>query len=411
MDYSAPKGMRDFLPQEMVKREWAIETIKSVYRSFGFVPMDSPALENVETLEKKCGEEIKGQLFRIDDGKLALRFDLTVPLARIASTNTFKKPLKRYCIGPVWRKEEPQKGRFREFYQADADIIGCASMRAEAELIAAACTAIEALGFSGPRVLLNDRRVISAIAKSILPQKETQVLRVLDKKDKVGKHEILRMLMGLGVSGQSAKELVETLTASSSTQEKLKLAQQYDKKAAADLEKIIELVAYYSKDINVEIDLSLARGLDYYTGPIFEIKLSDQIGSVGGGGRYDSLLSFYGQGDFAVGISLGLERLLWLMKDKQLPKNGVFVATAKPEVYPYAIKVASALRAAGISAQTDLNERNLAKQLEYAASYCKWAAILGQREEQTRTITLRELESGKEETVSLDLAVKKIKGH
>lgn len=403
--------MRDFLPDQMAQREWAIETIKAVYRSFGFVPMDSPALENVETLEKKCGEEIKGQLFRIDDRRLALRFDLTVPLARIASTNTFKKPLKRYCIGPVWRKEEPQKGRFREFYQADADIIGCGSMRAEAELIAAACSAIEALGFQGPRVLLNDRRVISEIAKSILPQKETQVLRVLDKKDKIGKQETLRLLVELGATEESAQNLLEVLSAGTSMQEKLEIAQKYHKKAAEDLERIVELVGHYSKDIKIEIDLALARGLDYYTGPIFEIKLSDQIGSVAGGGRYDSLLSFYGQGDFAVGISLGLERLLWLMKDKKTSSNAVFVATAQPDIYPYAIKVASAMRAVGIPTHTDLNERSLAKQLEYAASCCRWAAILGQKEMHASAVTLRELESGKEETLSLELAVRKIKGN
>ena len=211
MDYPAPKGMRDFLPEEMQKREWAIGTIKSVYRRFGFVPMETPALETVEVLEKKCGEEIKGQLFRVDGGRLALRFDLTVPLARVASSNTFRKPFKRYCIAPVWRKEEPQKGRFREFYQADADIIGCASVRAEAELIAAALAAISELGFTGATVRLNDRRIISAIAMKLLEGKEGEVLRIIDKKDKIGEDATVEMLVGIGARKDAAAKLVADL--------------------------------------------------------------------------------------------------------------------------------------------------------------------------------------------------------
>ena len=405
--------MRDFLPEEMEKREWAVETIKSVYRKYGFSPMDTPALETTEVLEKKCGDEIKGQLFRIDDGRLALRFDLTVPLSRVASSNTFRKPFKRYCVAPVWRKEEPQKGRFREFFQADADIIGCQSVRAEAELIACACEALSSLGFSGATVRLNDRRLISNIAGGILPGKEGALLRLLDKKDKMKRGAMLIEFMDISDSDAEAAEkfstFLDTVNSISLNKQKLELAREYSPEAAEDMKRIISLVSQYDKSLKLEIDFSLVRGLDYYTGAIFEIKLSDEIGSVAGGGRYDGLLAMYGQGDSAVGISLGIERLLFLMKEKKMPKKGVFVACVKEEFYPYALEIAAKLRVSGIAAQTDLNERNLKKQMEFAAGACAWIAVVGEKELKEKKITLRNLDSGKEEMVSVEEAAKKIK--
>jgi histidyl-tRNA synthetase len=398
--------MRDFLPDEAAKREWAIDAIKRTYRKFGFVPMDTPALETVEVLERKCGEEIKGQLFRIDDGRTALRFDLTVPLSRVASSNTFKKPFKRYCIAPVWRREEPQKGRFREFYQADADVIGCPTVRAEAELIACAASAIGALGFSGAVVRLNDRRVISAIASELLSGKEGEVLRILDKREKIGDPATVGMLVAAGAKQKDAQKLVADLTAAGKNDARLALAAKYSPEAAESLKEILKLVKEYGK-IEVEIDLSLVRGLGYYTGAIFEISLGKEMGSVAGGGRYDNLLSMYGQADSAVGISLGFERLMVLMKERARAKQGVFVAAVKDEFYPYALSVAAKLRAAGVEAQTDLNARNLKKQMDYAAGCCRYIAVVGEREKKDGKVTLRDLESGKEEMLSLDDAIKR----
>ncbi|MFA6328095.1 MAG: histidine--tRNA ligase [Candidatus Micrarchaeia archaeon] len=406
-DYSAPKGMRDFLPEEAAKREWAIGIIKGTYRKFGFLPMDTPALEMVEVLERKCGDEIKGQLFRMDDGRTALRFDLTVPLSRVASSNTFKKPFKRYCIAPVWRREEPQKGRFREFYQADADIIGCPTIRAEAELIACAVSAIEALGFSGEVVRLNDRRVISAIASGLLPGKEGEVLRILDKRDKIGDAACAEMLAAAGAKQKDAQRLVADLTAAGGNTERLALAAKYSPEAAESLNEILALAKEYSPKIKIEVDLSLVRGLGYYTGAIFEISLGKEMGSVAGGGRYDNLLSMYGQGDSAVGISLGFERLMALMKGRAQEKRGVFVAAAKDEFYPYALFVAAKLRAQGVEAQTDLNARNLKKQMDYAAGCCRYIAVVGEREKKEGKVTLRDLQSGKEELLSVEEAAKK----
>lgn len=407
-DYSAPKGMRDFLPQEAERREWAIGKIKSVYRSFGFVPMETPALESVEVLERKCGEEIKGQLFRVDDGRTALRFDLTVPLSRVAASNTFRKPFKRYCVAPVWRREEPQKGRFREFYQADADIIGCPTVRAEAELIACAVSAIEALGFSGAVVLLNDRRIITKIAESIMPGKEGAVLRILDKREKIGDAAAVEMLVAAGAKESAAKKLLSDLTAAKSNAEALAVAEKYSEEGAGSLKEILALVKEYGK-IEVKIDLSLVRGLDYYTGAIYEITLGKGMGSVSGGGRYDNLLSMYGQADSAAGISLGFERLMTLMKERAAERRGLFVAAVKDEFYSYALSVAAAFRAAGIETQTDLNARNLKKQMDFAAASCKYIAIVGEREKKEKKVTLRDLDSGKEEQLSVEEAVKSIR--
>ena len=400
-DYFPPKGMRDFLPDEAAKREWAAGVIKRTYRRFGFVPMETPALESVEVLERKCGEEIKGQLFRVDDGKTALRFDLTVPLSRVASSNTFKKPFKRYCIAPVWRREEPQKGRFREFYQADADIIGCPTVRAEAELIACAVSAIEGLGFSGAIVRLNDRRVITKIAQLLLPNKEGEVLRILDKREKIGDAATVEMLVAAGAKQKDAQKLVADLTAAGKNDARLALAAKYSPEAAESLKEILSLVKEYGK-IDVAIDLSLVRGLGYYTGAIFEITLGKEMGSVAGGGRYDNLLSMYGQGDSAVGISLGFERLMVLMGERAAEKRGVFVAAVKDEFYSYALQVAAKLRAAGVEVQTDLNARNLKKQMDYAAGFCRYIAVVGEREKKEGKITLRDLESGKEEILTVE---------
>ncbi|MCX8195371.1 MAG: histidine--tRNA ligase [Candidatus Micrarchaeota archaeon] len=410
MDYSAPKGMRDFLPQEMERRERAIGIIREVYRRFGFVPMDTPALERVEVLEKKCGEEIKGQLFRIDDGRLALRFDLTVPLARVVANSSFPKPFKRYCIGLVWRREEPQRGRFREFLQADADIIGSQSKRCEAELIAAACEAIERLGVSDFEVLLNNRKILDGLVERLgLKDRQANVLRALDKLEKIGKAGVKEELKGAGLPSQQIDSLFSALESPGKNEERLSSLAKYSKEGAEELKEVLSLLREYQIG-KARVEPSLVRGLDYYTGPIFEVRIKGFSGSIAAGGRYDGLLGLYGQPDFAVGISIGVERLLSLTEgEKGQKQRSVFVANAKEEDYPYALLVAGKLRAAGVPAQTDLNARSLKKQMEYAASACKWIAIVGEKEKKEEKITLRDLESGKEEMLPLEEAIRRIK--
>jgi histidyl-tRNA synthetase len=409
VSFSVPRGMRDFLFQEMQKREEIIEKIKKVYKKYGFLPMDTPALEYLEVLEKKCGEEIKNQIFKLDDQKLALRFDLTVPLARVASSHVFKKPLKRYCIAPVWRKEEPQKGRFREFLQADIDIIGSPSVKAEAELLACACEALKELGFNRPTILLNDRRIAYKIASEFSKGSEQEFLRLLDKKNKLSSEEFLGQFSKILTKEKFEKFKDFLKISSSSNEEKIKFAKTYSLQAAEDLENIIKLSKEYDEEINIVIDLSLVRGLDYYTGPIFEIVLGEEIGSVGGGGRYDNLLSLYGQGDYACGISLGIERIFFLLKQNSFRKIDLFVANTKSEFYTHAIKVASLFRKEGINTMTDLNDRPLSKQLEFASEFCKFIAIIGQNEVKAGKITLRNLKTGEENLLTFQQAVDVIK--
>ncbi len=403
-----PKGMRDFPPEEMIVREAVVSRITEIYRKYGFRPMDTPAMEYLDTLRAKAGEEIDQQIFRLSDEKLALRFDLTVPLARVAANSDFPRPFKRYYVGPVWRKEEPQKGRFREFYQADIDTIGVKSMRADAELLAVSKEICVGFGFEKPKIMLNNRKILEGLAKKVgFVKKKDEVLRLLDKIDKIGRDEAEKGL--LDVLGMRAEELLEYTADDRTNEEKLESVRKISEDGVKELEEILSLC-----DFPVEVDLSMVRGLGYYTGPVFEIKLSDEIGTVMAGGRYDELLAIYGRGDYATGISVGIERLITLVMEKQ--KGGkktysnVFVACATQEFYKDALNLASFFRSRGISAETDLNERNLRKQFDYANSLSvPYTVIVGKRELASGRFTLRDMETGKEESLSREEIAKKLK--
>ncbi|NYZ77305.1 histidine--tRNA ligase [Candidatus Micrarchaeota archaeon] len=393
-----PKGMRDFPPEEAMIREEARDRIIAIYRRYGFVPMETPALEYLETLRAKAGEAIDQQIFVLSDERLALRFDLTVPLARVASSLDVPKPFKRYAIGPVWRKEEPQKGRFREFWQADVDIIGCPGMRAEAELLSVAREVCAEFGFSKPKILLNNRKILDALAKKMdFEDKKDETLRLLDKVDKVGRDvvesEVVKLL------GQRGEELLDVVSAGKDNEEKLKTVEKTAKEGVEELREIISLC-----DFDIGIDLSLVRGLGYYTGPVYEVKLSDEIGTVMAGGRYDGLLGVYGRQDYATGISVGIERLITLILEKRKGRkktcSRIFVACATPELYKNAVQLAAYFRKNGIETETDLNGRNLRKQFEYVNSLSiPYAVIIGKRELESGKFTLRDMASGKEESL------------
>jgi histidyl-tRNA synthetase len=403
-----PKGMRDFPPEEMIVREAVRDSIIAVYRKYGFRPMATPAMEYLDTLRAKAGEEIDQQIFVLSDEKLALRFDLTVPLARVAANSDFPRPFKRYYVGPVWRKEEPQKGRFREFYQADVDIIGTKSMRADAELLTMANELCGDFGFSKPKIMVNNRKILDSLAKKVgFVKEKDDVFRILDKMDKIGEdaaEEGIRDLLGV-----RAEELLEYTANKRTNAEKLESVRKISSDGVKELEEILSLC-----DFPVEVDLSMVRGLGYYTGPVFEIKLSEDIGTVIAGGRYDNLLSIYGRGDYATGISVGIERLITLVMGKE--KSGgktyssVFVACATQEFYKDALNLAAYLRENGINAETDLNERTLGKQFDFANSLSiPYTIIVGKRELSSGKFTLRNMKTGKEQSVSKEQIVKKLK--
>ena len=409
-----PKGMRDFLPQEMINREMVIEKITAVYRLYGFRPIETPALEYASTLKAKSGDEIAGQIFKIEGDEIGLRFDLTVPLARVAANNAIPKPFKRYCISKVWRKEEPQKGRMREFSQADADIIGCRGMRAEAELVLLANEALLALGFPKPIFLLNNRKFLNAVAeKAGIIGEKAIVFRILDKVDKTGMDKA-KADIGALIGTEQTEKLFEMLPSGLDNVGNLEQIKKISPEAGEELEQIIK----NTSEADVKIDLFLIRGLGYYTGPIFEIKLGEGIGSVGGGGRYDGLLEIYGQADCATGISLGIERLMYLIAERNKSNSGegaqtytkIFVSSTK-ECFSEAVRTAGEFRKAGISAETDLNERNLKKQFDYANSLgIRYVAVIGEREVNEGKITLRDMVSGKEEMIAVSEAIARVKG-
>lgn len=396
---NTPKGMRDIDPQTMMVFEDAISKIKKIYILNGYKPLETPALEYIETLTAKAGEEAKRQIFQVDE--YGLRFDHTVSLARYASNSDDPKPFKRYSIGPAWRKEEPQRGRFRQFYQADADIVGTHSIRAEVELLSIAKKICNEFGFNSPRIMVNSRKILDGIAEALDFQNEKEeVFRILDKLDKLSEVEFEKQLFAL--LGVKSEKLLKIIRYIGSNEEKLLLASNYSKDGADEIRNIISLC-----DFEIEVDLYLVRGLGYYTGPIFEIKLQNNMGTVISGGRYDKLLSVYGQDFPAVGISVGLDRLVTLLIENNpiqtKTRTTIYISNVNDELYKDAIGVASKLREAGISVETDLSEKNLKKQFEYAnAQSIPYVLVLGKKEIEIKKFPLKDMKTGNESVLSLE---------
>lgn len=404
-----PKGMRDIDPENMIIREEVIEKIRSVFKVFGYRPLETPAMEYLDTLRAKAGPEVDKQIFVIDGDEYGLRFDLTVPLARYASSTTVPKPFKRYAIDVVWRKEEPQRGRFREFYQADVDIVGSSSMRCEVEILSLVKVVCAEFGFNKPRIMVNNRKILDGVAEKLgFVDKKTEVFRILDKLDKIGEKEVEKLLRE--ILGKNAEKLLEIIRTKGDNKKKLELAAEYSPEGAKEIEEILSMCNF-----EVEFDLFLVRGLGYYTGPVFEAKLSDNMGSVAGGGRYDNLLGVYGQDAPAVGVSFGIERLITLLEEKKKSdkktESMIVIAAVKPEFYANSIEIAEKFRKANISCETDLNERNLRKQFDYAnVLSIPYVAIVGEREIATKKITLRNMASGKEQLLTVADAIKQLRG-
>lgn len=415
MTKSTPKGMRDFLPEEMVMRNSVFEKIETIYRKYGYRPLETPALEYLETLKAKAGEGIEGEIFEVaeSNGKTeyGLRFDLTVPLARVAANSAEPKPFKRYCISRVWRKEEPQRGRFREFWQADIDIIGSKGTRAEAELLTVAREVLLSLGFQKPRILLNSRKIMNAIIDKLnMGDNIDDILRILDKTDKIGEAAVRTELKKL-VGEQATLDILALVKMTGTNEQKLANIESVCKEGVEELREILSPCPF-----EIEIDLAMVRGLGYYTGPVFEIKLSENMGTVAAGGRYDDLLGLYGQKDCATGISIGVERLITLLNERRSPVyhpmktySLVFVGCVDQEFYSYASKVASELRKSSIAAETDLNNRTLRKQMDYANSLAiPYFVVIGENEVRDNIVTLKNMETGKEEKLSVQEMIQKL---
>ncbi|MEM4367239.1 MAG: histidine--tRNA ligase [Candidatus Anstonellales archaeon] len=379
-----PKGFRDIPPEEAEKQEYIITSLREVFKSYGFLPLDTPAVEMAEVLSRKAGEEIAGQMFKVED-EYALRYDLTVPLARYVSSTSIPLPFKRYQIDKAWRKEEPQKNRYREFIQADADIVGSSSIRCEIELLNMASRALEKLGLEG-EIAINSRKLVNSLLLDFGEEEKAEAMRILDKVDKVGKDAVGSMLSEK--FGEKGAKLFSSLSGDSSLENFAK----FDEEAAKELKEILSFCPPI-----VKFDPFLVRGLAYYTGPVFEIRA--QGVTIGGGGRYDGLVSLFGPSQPAVGISFGISRITNLIKE--VPKKKKVYVVVFEGLYKEAFEIAERVRAkCNCIVDIDLMERKIGKQMEYAdAMGFDIILIVGKDELSRGVVRVKSMKDGKEREV------------
>ena len=407
--------MRDFLPEDVRRREYVIGIITSVYERYGFEPLETPAAENLETLMGKYGEEGNQLIFKIlkrgeheasGQADLALRYDLTVPLARVIAHHQSKLPklFKRYQIQPVWRADRPARGRFREFYQCDVDALGSTSPVIEAEVCAAVSDALSELGFADFRIRINHRQLLAAIlnTRGIPEPLHGTALVAIDKLDKIGADGVTAEMESRGIAAESAKALLSTFEVVRRDRMDAGnlLGDASGVAALHNLAAIFELSAATSAGPHLQFDPSLARGLSYYTGAIMEINVPDLAGSLGGGGRYDNLVGmFMGQSVPACGFSLGLERILVVMGERNMfPPSlattaaDVMVAVFDAKDTAHALRVASTLRASGLRVMVYPDADKIGKQIKYADTQrIPFVAILGSDEIANGTVTVKDL--------------------
>ena len=424
---SIPKGTRDFGQIEMARRNYIFDTIKGVFSLFGFQQIETPAMENLSTLMGKYGEEGDKLLFRIQNSgekaalapEKGLRYDLTVPFARyvVQHREELSFPFKRYQIQPVWRADRPQKGRYREFYQCDVDVIGSDSLVGELELVQIVEEVYRRLGI---RVCLhiNNRKILAGIAEVIgAPDKMVDITVAIDKLDKIGVDAVNAEVAERGLSNEAVEALQPILHLSGTTAEKLTALKtilsnsEIGLKGIEEMEEVFRLLSIVNCQLSIELDLCLARGLNYYTGAIFEVKALDaQIGSITGGGRYDNLTGIFGlPGVSGVGISFGADRIYDVLTELDLfPKElqsttQVLFATFGADELKYALGWAKELRAKGISVEVYPEPTKMKKQMGYAdAKQIPYVAIVGGDEMASNTVMLKNMASGEQKQVTLD---------
>lgn len=431
-----PSGMRDSLPETVAKRRHVVGRIEDVFRRYGFQPLETPAIENLSTLLGKYGEEGDQLIFRLlhrgdkltralanespDAAALAelgLRYDLTVPLARVVAQygNRLPRVFKRYQIQPVWRADRPAKGRFREFWQCDVDLTGTTSLLAEAEVMNAVGDTLRALGFTNFSIALNHRVVLRSLiqAAGIAPMLEGPALIALDKLDKIGADGVHEELAQRGIAPASAQQLLRMTTPAPDKDNvsilaslRSCLSQAEAQPALDDLEALLTMLCDAPAGPHVRLAPALARGLSYYTGPIFEVVSDDFSGSLGGGGRYDNLVGMFTNKQVpAVGFSLGMERILLLMEERNMfpplePAARVMACILPETPLGPALELVSSLRAAGIAVDVYPEQNKLKRQLAAAATQgMPYALIIGPDEVTHRSYSLKNLASGEQQAL------------
>lgn len=453
MKPSIPKGTRDFTPAEMARRNYIFDTIRSVFRLYGFAPIETPAMETLQTLMGKYGEEGDKLLFKILNsgdflrgvdralvdnpegqwGKLTsqlcekgLRYDLTVPFARfvVMHRNDLQMPFKRYQIQPVWRADRPQKGRYREFYQCDADIVGSDSLVNEVELLTLIDEVFARLGIS-ITIKLNNRKVLAGIAQLIgYPEKIVDITVAIDKLDKIGLEAVNAELLERGLSPEAVAALEPILKIDGTVAERLdRLADllaevEEGAKGVEELRTIVAGVEALGLRANLDLDVALARGLNYYTGAIIEVKANDvAIGSITGGGRYDNLTGVFGMpGLSGVGISFGADRIYDVLNQLNLypadlltGAKVLFLNMGEAET-ARSLNVIGLLRRAGIAAEVYPDAAKMKKQMAYAdAKAIPYVAIIGESELAEGKLTLKNMQTGEQQLLTPDEAVELLK--
>ncbi len=449
---SVPKGTRDFSPAEMAKRNYIFDTIKSVFRKYGYQQIETPAMENLSTLMGKYGDEGDKLIFKIlnsgdflskvDQQKLtthnsqlitgeisekALRYDLTVPFARyvVMHQNEITFPFKRFQVQPVWRADRPQRGRYREFYQCDADVVGSDSLLNEAEFVMIYDEALSKLGLKDFTIKLNNRKILSGIAETIDKNDNIIDLTVaIDKLDKIGFDGVVKELLERGFSQADIEKIKPVILLEGSNETKLASLRDALKnsvtglKGCDEVETVLNYIANCPlKTANLELDITLARGLNYYTGAIFEVKTNEvTMGSIGGGGRYDDLTGMFGLKDLTgVGISFGADRIYDVMDELNLfpaatnQSTQVLICCFDKGGEAYALPLLQQLRASNISAELYPAGTKIKKQMEYANNKkIPYTIVIGSDEMQSGLLAFKDMTSGVQEKLSAEQILKKL---
>lgn len=448
---SIPKGTRDFSPSEMMKRNYIFDTIRSVYKTYGYLPIETPAMETMQTLMGKYGEEGDRLIFKILNSgdfkqgveagdyanatslalankfcEKALRYDLTVPFARfvVMHRNEIQLPFKRYQIQPVWRADRPQKGRYREFYQCDADIVGSNSLLNEVELVQIIDGVFTQFGIS-ITVKINNRKILSGIAEIIgEPEKIVDITVAIDKLEKIGIDNVNAELLEKGLSSEKINALQPIIMLQGTTEEKIEKLKQIlapsevGMKGVAELEYIFSMLKNVDIKAALQLDLTLARGLNYYTGAIFEVKANDvEMGSICGGGRYDNLTGIFGMpGLSGVGISFGADRIYDVLnqldaypKDTKESTKVLFINFGDAEV-GYCLPIVSELRKSGVSCELYPDASKMKKQMQYANErHIPYVAIAGSDEIAQGKIMVKNMETGEQTLVEKKAIIEIVK--
>jgi len=449
---SLPKGTRDFGPVQMAQRNYILDAIKDTFQLFGFQQIETPSMENLSTLTGKYGDEGDQLLFKILNSgdflkdlasedlakgsaanltKLSekgLRYDLTVPFARYVAMNRneLSFPFKRYQIQPVWRADRPQKGRYREFYQCDADVVGTESLLCEAEIILMIRRVFAKLGLKDYAIKVNNRKILTGIAEAIGEQgKEGPLCVAIDKLDKIGWEKVKEELLQRGFGEASMQKLLPLVNLATGVKERLAVLTQFLSQSTIglqgvqELEEVFHLLEQLGTNLDhVDFDPMLARGLSYYTGAIFEVKVNGvSIGSVSGGGRYDNLTGVFGlPGVPGVGFSFGVDRLYDVLEElnlfpvDRLAGTQVLLTHFDQSGFDYGLRCLTALRDAGVKAELYPEVSKLKKQLEYASrKELPFVGICGDQEIATGTLALKNLATGEQETLSITEAIAKLR--